>query len=132
MLGRIGRRLQSFRAWLRKRAEPRWRAWLIDEIRRGYSAGDLWIPWNEIFEISAYKRDRWTTDQIVVAITYGPEDRDGNRRWIPIVEDDPSYPAILEDLETRYPLREAWWREVAFPAFERNYTALWRREQPGS
>ncbi|QOY86618.1 hypothetical protein [Paludibaculum fermentans] len=82
------------------------------------------IRWNEVGAVFAYKQDCATVDQICITFV----DLGGEVR-LAVSEDDAGYQQLVEDLPRHLPgcLAPAdWFQLVAFPAFETNWTELYR------
>ncbi len=82
------------------------------------------IRWSDVGAVFAYKQDCATVDQICITFV----DLGGEVR-LAISEDDAGYQQLVEDLPRHLPgcLAPAdWFQQVAFPAFETNWTELYR------
>lgn len=82
------------------------------------------IAWRDVGAVYAYKQDCYTVDQICITFA----DLGGEVR-LAISEDDAGYQQLVEDLPRHLPgcLAPAdWFQKVAFPAFETNWTELYR------
>ncbi len=110
--------------------------WVIDEKAGAYLVGGLVIRRADVVEITAWKLDLVTVDSICLGLKFGSPDEKGDLPMVRIAEEEPEYEEIVEDLAKHFGLREGWWNEVAFPAFEENKLVLWSRAQactlPGS
>ena len=98
------------------------RTWSIDANAHAYRVGQTIIPWSDIIEIVAFKRDLLTEDQICIGLHVG----DGEN-YEYLEEDNPGYKAIVADLELRFGLDDGWWQRIAFPTFETNLSTVWER-----
>ncbi|MBI3468997.1 MAG: hypothetical protein HY000_38835 [Planctomycetes bacterium] len=78
------------------------------------------MPWNEIAEIVAFKRDLYAVDQICIGFRAL-----GSDTYDCIEEENPDYERILKLIEERFRLREDWWSTVALPPFKTNWTTIW-------
>jgi len=82
------------------------------------------IEWSKVDAVYAYKQDCLSVDQICIMFA----DLGGEVRLV-ITEDDAGYQQLVERLPLHLPgcLAPAdWFRRVAFPAFETNWTELYR------
>ncbi|MGJ5815319.1 hypothetical protein [Paludibaculum fermentans] len=82
------------------------------------------IAWKNVGAVFAYKQDCATVDQICITFV----DLGGEVR-LAVSEDDAGYQQLVEDLPRHLPgcLAPAdWFQKVAFPAFETNWTELYR------
>lgn len=82
------------------------------------------IAWRDVGAVYAYKQDCYTVDQIRITFV----DLGGSVR-LAISEDDAGYQQLVEGLPRHLPgcLAPAdWFQQVAFPAFETNWTELYR------
>lgn len=82
------------------------------------------IAWRDVGAVYAYKQDCFTVDQICITFV----DLGGAVR-LAISEDDAGYQQLVEGLPRHLPgcLAPAdWFQNVAFPAFETNWTELYR------
>lgn len=77
------------------------------------------VEWQSVNKIVAYKVDLFAVDLICLGFTT----TDG--RYSEVHEEMADYDKFCEQLESRFALREGWWSEVAFPAFETNLTVIW-------
>jgi hypothetical protein len=82
------------------------------------------LQWRDIQSIEVFKRDLWAYDLICLRF------RSSHGEPIEIDEDDPSWLPLLQIcptyLETFQPW-ETWFVNVAFPAFETNFTTVYSR-----
>ena len=79
------------------------------------------IAWADVSQIVGYKIDALTTDQIRLAFEVR-----GN--MYVVTEDMKGFKPLLAATDERFNTdRETWWPQVAFPAFETNWTTIWRR-----
>jgi hypothetical protein len=103
------------------------RVWSVDQLAGGYRVGNLLIRRSDVVVIVAFKRDLVTVDQLCLGIGYGPRDADGGHASVYIEEDNPTYRAVLADLEQHFDLMGGWFAKVTRPAFETNWTTIWSR-----
>ena len=108
------------------------RAWSVDDRVGGYRVGNLLIRRSDVVVIVAFKRDLITIDQLCLGIGYGEKDADGGHASVYIEEDNPTYSAVLADLEQHFDLTEGWFAQVTRPAFETNWTTIWSRSGDAS
>lgn len=117
---------EALKRALQRLGPRRQREWSVDEAAAGYRIdGELTIRRSEISVIVAFKRDLMTFDQICVGIACTEPGPDGRCDLECIEEGNPTYAAVVEDLARHFDLAEGWWMEVAFPAFEENWTVIW-------
>ncbi len=76
--------------------------------------------WEDVVEIVAFKRDNWAYDVICLGFRLV-----GTEEFIEIAEDFPGYENFLKVVESRFTLAEDWWQNVAFPAFQTNWSTIW-------
>ena len=79
------------------------------------------VRWADIQEIVAFKRDLFSYDAICLGFRIDERDH-----FVEVAEDYPGYKPFLSTVEQRFPLKDDWWREVAFPAFATNWTTIWK------
>jgi hypothetical protein len=88
--------------------------------------GDSWeLPWAEVEEVHAFKRDLLATDKICLAFK-----RSGREEYYEIHEEKEGYHDLLKILPCRllgFDLE--WFCAVAFPAFKTNHQIVWKKSQ---
>ena len=52
---------------------------------------------------------------------------DDSETFIEVAEDFPGYKQFLKTVESRFPLKDGWWNDVAVPAFATNMMQIWAR-----
>ena len=85
----------------------------------------LRLAWNEISEAYTYKRDCVTVDQIRLILG-----DDTHQTWLEVSEDDVGFRALIAALPHHlpgFPAAYEWWDRVAQPAFEPQWTQIYRR-----
>ena len=87
----------------------------------GFSVGSVNIAWSDVFEISAYKLDRLTTDEAILEFAFGPGER------VAVSEEQPGFGALEAAIARVFPTTTTWRNLVLQPAFARNYVVLYRR-----
>jgi hypothetical protein len=80
------------------------------------------ISWTDIDEIFGFKRDCLIYDVICLGFRIDETDQ-----IVEVAEDFPGFDQFLEALEQRFSLKSNWWRKVAVPAFETNWTTMWKK-----
>jgi hypothetical protein len=87
----------------------------------------LKIEWADIDEVHAFKRDISTVDLICLA--FKRRDRD---EYLEVHEEMSGYRDMLKVLPEHLPgYSDAWFSEVAFPAFATNHRVVWKsRSEP--
>lgn len=80
------------------------------------------VRWDEIQEIIAFKRDIFSYDIICLGFRV-----DDSETFIEVAEDFPGYKQFLKTVESRFPLKDGWWNDVAVPAFATNMMQIWAR-----
>jgi hypothetical protein len=86
------------------------------------------VLWSQILEICAYKRDLFTVDLICIGL--GFQDR-GHHVVLELHEEMLGFKEFMVALNNRFPFRDPeWWTKVAFPAFRRKQTVLWKPGDP--
>ena len=83
------------------------------------------VPWDRVENVTAFKRDCYVVDSIRILFATS----DG--RFYEIAEHDEGWDELVAQLPSRLdgclPF-ESWYFEVAFPAFETNWTPLYARQ----
>ena len=51
-------------------------------------------------------------------------------QYLTATEEQEGWDEMVEALSRRYAIKQGWWTEVAFPAFQTNRTVLWGRPWP--
>src|ERR1041385_444514 len=81
------------------------------------------LPWSEVEEVHAYKRDLFATDLICLAFK-----RSGKDEYYEVHEEMAGYHDLLQVLPSRLPeFSSEWFPAVAFPAFKTNHQIIWKR-----
>jgi hypothetical protein len=81
------------------------------------------IEWSSIKALYGYKVDLFTVDEICLDIFYEIE------KQIRITEETKGWYIFLEKLQIQFPqIKKHWEIEIAFPAFETNFTLLYEFE----
>ncbi len=81
------------------------------------------LPWNEVEEVHAFKRDLFATDLICLAFK-----RIEKEEYYELHEEMAGYHDLIEGLPAHLPgFTLQWFSEVAFPAFETNHRIIWKR-----
>lgn len=94
----------------------------VDFDREGFRVGGVRIAWSELSGVIAFKEDLWARDSIRLGF------RTFRGDLASVGEDEEGYQPLLAELSRHLPgFRNDWFHEVAFPAFERCETILWRR-----
>jgi len=87
------------------------------------TAQDCFVAWADVSVVVAFKEDWFTTDEIHLGF-WSPE----KDRFERVNESAVGYDELLAALPDAFPgIRTDWFMEVAFPAFEVNWTELWRK-----
>lgn len=95
----------------------------VDFDADGFRMDDGWIAWNELSEVVAFKEDLWSVDRICLGLLVHSSDR-----WVKLDEDAAGFRSFLAELARRLPGFDVErFRQLAFPAFERCETVLWRK-----
>jgi hypothetical protein len=86
------------------------------------SGRDLWrVAWDQLEQIVAFKVDAITMDHICLGFRQA-----GDSTLHVTDEDTPGWNLLCDQLSGRFGVaREAWFAEVASPAFAQNLTVLW-------
>lgn len=89
-----------------------------------WSKGDsVELPWGEIEEVHAFKKDLLTTDLICLAFKSL-----GSSEYFEIHEEMAGYHDLLNVMQESLPKFDlSWVLDVAFPAFERKHQIVWKR-----
>jgi len=72
---------------------------------------------------SGFRLERDGTDVVGV----GWDEIDDSETFIEVAEDFPGYKQFLKTVESRFPLKDGWWNDVAVPAFATNMMQIWAR-----
>ncbi len=81
------------------------------------------LPWSEVEEVHAYKRDLFATDLICLGFK-----KSGREEYHEIHEERAGYHDLLKVLPSRLPkFALDWIFAVAVPAFEANHQIIWKR-----
>jgi hypothetical protein len=79
------------------------------------------FAWSDVPRIVGYKIDALTTDQIRLAFEVRGE-------MHIVSEDMDGFKLLIDVIGERFNCEgEVWWPQLAFPAFETNWTTIWRR-----
>jgi hypothetical protein len=79
------------------------------------------LAWKSVREVIAFKDDAWAYDIICLGFRF-----DDQGRYFNIDEEVTGYKALVDALPTIFPgIRDDWFSDVAFPAFEPCLTTLW-------
>ena len=113
--------------WISARLRPR-PAGLpaIRVVADGFVSGDLRVEWADVRLLAAYKIDRVTFDDVLFAFQLA----DG--RQVTIHEEQPGFAAFERMLTERFPSAAGWRERVILPAFERNWSVLYRHDDAGT
>lgn len=81
------------------------------------------VRWADVAEVAAWKQDVFAYDLLCVGLRPA-----GGAEYFTCDEAQTGWAALLHELEQRFDVKaNDWWPEVVFPAFEENFTLLWRR-----
>ncbi len=69
------------------------------------------VRWMEIKEIDAYKVDAVSYDLLCVSFRYRSGDKD---LFVEVHEEAAGYRELMCAVETRFPVKQNWWREAVF------------------
>ena len=87
------------------------------------------IEWSDVRRIAAYKHDLFIVDEICVAFEYVSSEG----TWLEISEEFSGYKDCMKAVLQMFPeIPEGWFSDVAFPAFETNYSVLWKADTRSS
>lgn len=91
-------------------------------IMRG-SAEATHVNWASVVEIVAFKHDLFSIDEICLGFRV-----EGSDRFLWAGEEDQGFVGLRDDVEDCFEgILPSWFHQVAFPAFEENWTTIWRR-----
>lgn len=83
--------------------------------------------WSEVSMVSAYKQDCFAVDRIWMAF-----DLPGDAAPVCVHEECQGWDELVEQMQQRCAgYRADWWSTVAVPAFETNFTVIWKRAEEG-
>jgi hypothetical protein len=86
-----------------------------------YENVSIVVKWNDISQISVFKRDLFTVDRIDMDIVY----RD---KVLSISEDLPGWDQFVQKAKETFPeIPEGWEADVALPAFAKNLSIIYSR-----
>jgi hypothetical protein len=87
----------------------------------GFAVSGRSISWHDIQEISAYKIDLFTVDEVrfSLSVSSGPD--------VVVSEEQHGFSELVTSLALQFPSVAGWERKVIHPAFARNQTMLYRR-----
>ena len=91
---------------------------------------NIQLRWDQITAVCECKRDCFAYDQINLIFSTNDE-----HEWMQVTEEYQGYKELLGELPHRlpgFPAEDRWFARVAFPAFEANWTELYRRGAPTS
>ena len=86
----------------------------------GFQAGESTIKWEAVTEVSAFKQDSITVDDVWFQIR-------ATDVVVLVSEDQPAFAEFESALVGFFPSVSDWRDAVMLPPFERNFTVLWRR-----
>ncbi|MEK6702968.1 MAG: hypothetical protein AABZ53_11945 [Planctomycetota bacterium] len=79
--------------------------------------------WDQVELVAAWKQDCWGMDRIWVGF-----DCTDAEELVCVHEEMEGYQALIDQMQSRCTGHLAdWWSKVAFPAFVKNLTVVWRR-----
>ena len=85
------------------------------------------FDWSDVSGIFGSKIDALSTDQIRLAFEIR-----GESTYV-VTEDMTGFKALTERMPSRFDgISESWWSQVAHPAFETNWTTIWKRSRAGA
>jgi hypothetical protein len=91
------------------------------------AAGDRHpIRWTSVAKVAAFKRDHFTTDEIVVL--FEVDEHPGMVQQVS--EEWTGFPDLFAPMEQRLGISPSWYREIMVPAFEPMYRVLYDRSEP--
>ena len=80
------------------------------------------IRWADVAEVATWKLDLFAFDLLCLGLR--PE---AGADYLTCNESHEGWVALLHELKRRFGVKEeAWWPAVVVPAFEENFTLLWR------
>ena len=85
----------------------------------------IFVAWDRVTAAYGYKGDCFSVDQICLLL--GDEE---SKRWMEISEDDSGFETLIEQLPIRiqgFSSADEWWKELALPPFETQWTQLYPR-----
>ena len=86
------------------------------------------VHWASVIEVAAFKRDLFSIDEIC----FGFRCESSDIFWR-VGEEDLGFAEFETQIEKRFPgIRTDWFREVAVPAFQENWTSLWWKSDTSS
>ena len=84
------------------------------------------IRWTGIVKVAAFKRDNFTTDEIVVV--FEVDEQPGMVQAIS--EEWTGFADLFAPMEERLGISPSWYWEIMIPAFEPMYRVLYDRSEP--
>ena len=88
--------------------------------------GEKVIAWEDVIRVEAFKRDLYAVDLICLSIHFD------HNTSIEIDEEMAGWDSLVDRLEEYLPRSKKfdyWFELVAFPAFKRNLTVIYRRDE---
>jgi hypothetical protein len=80
------------------------------------------LRWQDVAEIVAWKEDLVTIDLLCLGFRLL-----GEPDYLQCNEQQSGWSELCAELKRRFPLRPDWWSAVVVPAFQQNWSLLWRR-----
>ena len=87
----------------------------------GFTISGHFVSWLDIREISAYKIDLVTTDEVRFSLSIS------SGQDVMVSEEQAGFNELTSSLVAAFPSIAGWQSQITNPAFARNYTVLYRR-----
>jgi hypothetical protein len=81
------------------------------------------VDWSSVNEVAAFKHDLFGFDEICLGFRCDSDDR-----FCWVGEEDIGFRELRAKVEQHFDgIPEDWWSAVTLPAFEENWTSIWKR-----
>ena len=87
----------------------------------GFTISGHFVSWRDIQEISAYKIDLLTTDEVRFSLSIS------SKQDVTVSEEQTGFNEFVTSLVAAFPSVSGWQTQIVNPAFAPNYTVLYRR-----
>ena len=87
----------------------------------GFTISGHFVSWRDIQEISAYKIDLLTTDEVRFSLSIS------SKQDVTVSEEQTGFNEFVTSLIAAFPSVSGWQTQIVNPTFAPNYTVLYRR-----
>ena len=110
------------RRWFRRQEKIREELHLTEDGFETITAHPSLIRWNEVFRVTAFKRDEITSDLLCLAF----EARSlPSGMHVEVNEETPGFDAVVLSMMNRLPIDPRWRHSVLLPAFAGNLKVIY-------